>query len=446
MKRRNGFLIEKDRLIIALTGSVGSGSSWVADFLGKERDFRVFSITREILEFEAGKRGIDLTKGRRKKLQDIGNRLRKEDIKAGNSGGILIRKAIDLLEKEKCTKNIVICSIKNQLEVEELKKYSNSYLIAIDTSLSIRWKRKKNEQYNNEYARFLRDDERDKDEGLKIKSKDGKIYYYGQQVQKCVDLADIVIDNDMDFNDSEEMKEKLKNKIKQHLLVICKPGFRNPNNMELLMNNAYCTSLQSRCQKRQVGAIIVKEEMEEIQLKNNSKDKMGGYYLISAGCNNVPEGQTDCFTKYKTCYRDKNKSILFDKIKHCPNCGQKLRKEGICSKKDCEYSKTKSDVRENFLLGKALDLCRSLHAEENAMLQISHLGGFSLKETTLYTTTFPCLLCAKKIIANRIRELVYVEPYPMEEAREMLESAGVKLTKFEGVKAQAFYKLFKDYH
>ena len=253
-----------------------------------------------------------------------------------------------------------------------------------------------------------------------------------------------MFDNDTDFNDSEEKKEKLKNKIRQHLMVIRKPGYRNPNNMELLMNNAYCTSLQSRCLKRQVGAIIVKEEIEDLQYTNESKDRMGGYYLISAGCNNVPEGQTDCSIEYKTCYRDKKKKALFDRIKHCPNCGQKL-KEGKCSQKECDYSKTKSDIRENFLLGKGLDLCRSLHAEENAMLQISYLGGFPLKETTLYTTTFPCLLCAKKIIANGIRKVVYVEPYPMEEARKMLESAGVKPTKFEGVKAQAFYKLFKDY-
>jgi len=124
------------------------------------------------------------------------------------------------LEREKCKKPIVIYSIKNPLEVEELKRYSNAYLIAMDTSLPIRWERIKEKQYNNDYAQFLRDDDRDKDEGLKIKDKDRGICYYGQQVQKCVDLADIVIDNDVDFNDSEDKKDKLKNKIKQHL-VLC---------------------------------------------------------------------------------------------------------------------------------------------------------------------------------------------------------------------------------
>jgi deoxycytidylate deaminase len=362
-------------------------------------------------------------------------------IEKGNSGGILIREAIDILEQEKCSKPIVIYSIKNPLEAEELKKYSNAYIIAMDTTLPIRWERIKERQYKNDYAQFLRDDERDKDEGLTI-DRGGRMYYYGQQVQKCVDLADIVIDNDMDFNDSEDKKDKLKLKIRQHLEVIRKPGYRNPNNMELLMNNAYCTSLQSRCLKRQVGAIIIKEE-------NDSKGQVGGYYLISAGCNNVPRGQTDCSTEYRTCYRDKNKAALFKRIKHCPSCGQKLKEklgERKCSNKQCECSKIKSDVRENFLLGKALDLCMSLHAEENAILQISYLGGFPLKGAIVYTTTFPCLLCAKKILANGIKEVVYVEPYPVKEARQMLESAGVKLTKFEGVKAQAFYKLFKDYH
>lgn len=444
-KKASKFVIEKDQLLIALTGSVGSGSSWVADFLSKEDGFRVFSIRKEILEKEAKKKNIDLTKNRRSKLQTIGNNLRKEDIRKGNFGGILIRKAIGILEREKCKKPIVVCSIKNPSEVKELKKYSNAYLIAVDTSFQIRWERIREEQYDNNLAQFLADDERDKDEGLTIKNQDGKICYYGQQVQKCVDLADIVIDNDKDFNDSEENVERFKKKIRQHIVVIRKPGYRNPNNMELLMNNAYCTSLQSRCLKRQVGAIIIKEEKEDVEYTGDNNDKLGGYYLISAGCNNVPEGQSDCNTKFRTCYRDKVKKKLFKTITYCPSCGTKLRNGKCPNKEKCEYSKEKSDVREKFVFGKGLDLCRSLHAEETAMLQISYLGGFPLKDTILYTTTFPCLLCAKKIIANGIKKVVYVEPYPMPEAKEMLQSADIKLTKFEGVKTEAFYKLFKEY-
>lgn len=407
MDKQNKYSIEKDRLIIALTGSVGSGCSWLAnEFLGKEKFlvkgkevvFRVFSIKKEILDVEAPRIGIKITRGEkneRKKLQNVGNKMRKRDIKEGKSGGILIRNAIDILEREKCTKPIVISSIKNPLEVEELKKYSNAYLIAMDTFRPIRWERIKEDPYKNDYAQFLKDDDRDKDEGITIKDKDGRICYYGQQVQKCVDLADVVIDNSIDFKDSEDKKDKLKNKIKQHLAVIFEPGCRYPNNTELLMNNAYCTSLQSHCLKRQVGAIIIKEEKEEMQYEKDRRDRMGGYYLISAGCNNVPPGQPDCSIEYKTCYRDKKKTELFKRINHCPNCGHKLR-EGKCSNKKCEHSKAKSDVRESFLLSKALDLCRSLHAEENAILQISYLGGFPLKDTILYTTTFPCLLCAKK--------------------------------------------------
>ena len=66
-----------------------------------------------------------------------------------------------------------------------------------------------------------------------------------------------------------------------------------------------------------------------------------------------------------------------------------------------------------------------------------------LDGTTLYTTTFPCLPCANKIVSAKIKEVVYVEPYPIKEAAEVLESAGVRTRRFEGVKAQAFFKLFK---
>jgi dCMP deaminase len=94
------------------------------------------------------------------------------------------------------------------------------------------------------------------------------------------------------------------------------------------------------------------------------------------------------------------------------------------------------------LPGKALDLCRALHAEENAIVQVAHLGGVSLDNATLYTTTFPCQLCAKKIAAAGIRKVVWLEPYPHAEAQRILREAGIKFPQFEGVKARGFPRLF----
>ncbi|NCO65633.1 MAG: hypothetical protein COW32_09050 [Candidatus Aquicultor secundus] len=60
---------------------------------------------------------------------------------------------------------------------------------------------------------------------------------------------------------------------------------------------------------------------------------------------------------------------------------------------------------------KVLDLCRALHAEEHAILRMGarHMPG----ELTIYTTTFPCLLCANKIVQAGIKNVVYIEPYPV---------------------------------
>ena len=77
--------------------------------------------------------------------------------------------------------------------------------------------------------------------------------------------------------------------------------------------------------------------------------------------------------------------------------------------------------------------------------EVAKLGGVNLHNSVLYTTTFPCLLCAKKIVTVGIKKVIYIEPYPMKEARELLENCQIELIKFEGVKSSAFYKLFEGY-
>ncbi|MBU4482784.1 MAG: hypothetical protein KKG62_01625, partial [Actinobacteria bacterium] len=90
---------------------------------------------------------------------------------------------------------------------------------------------------------------------------------------------------------------------------------------------------------------------------------------------------------------------------------------------------------------KLLDVCRAVHAEEEAILQAAKLG-VSINETTLYTSTEPCLLCCKKIINSGIKEIVYLESYPVPLALEMLENCGIVRRKFEGVTSRVYNKLF----
>jgi len=85
-----------------------------------------------------------------------------------------------------------------------------------------------------------------------------------------------------------------------------------------------------------------------------------------------------------------------------------------------------------------------VHAEEAAILQAARLGT-ELDNTKLYTSLFPCMLCSKAIINAGIKEVIYLEPYPMEEseALNMFRQCRVVVKKFEGVTSSAFYKFFK---
>ena len=81
--------------------------------------------------------------------------------------------------------------------------------------------------------------------------------------------------------------------------------------------------------------------------------------------------------------------------------------------------------------GKNHELCRALHAEQNALIQAARYG-ISVEGATLYVNTQPCVLCAKMIINADIKEVVYQNPYPDELAMSMLEESGIKLRVYEG--------------
>lgn len=388
-----------ERIIIGLTGSFGSGCTKVSEIL-ERRGFQRISVSQFLVN-EANKRGINVDslprQERRKILQDIGNQLREND------AGFLIKEAIKLANLDK---NVVIESIKNPDEVKELKKVPNSYVIALDTSFEKRKNRILRKEYDGDSKLFERDDKREKDEGIK----------YGQKLQECVDLADILINNDKDRSTPQEDQDFEKRIIADFIQLLQSPGNRIPTDLELWMNNAYSISLQSECLKRQVGAVIVKNG-----------------YEIATGKNNVAPDEKPCKEIYLgKCYRDN----LRDYMRYCPVCSKKLNEDFNCIDENCGYNK------EN--LNKLLDKCRSLHAEENAILQACYLGGVPLEGSVLYTTTFPCSLCANKIVAVGIKEVIYVEAYPDKDSVEFFKRhPKITLTKFEGIKSNSFYYLFK---
>lgn len=90
---------------------------------------------------------------------------------------------------------------------------------------------------------------------------------------------------------------------------------------------------------------------------------------------------------------------------------------------------------------------RSLHAEENAMLQISKYGGQPLKGGNLFTTASPCELCSKKAYQLGIKNIFYIDPYPGISKAQILKGGNKnpKLYMFQGAVGRGFFKLFEPY-
>jgi len=126
---------------------------------------------------------------------------------------------------------------------------------------------------------------------------------------------------------------------------------------------------RSTCLRRQVGALLVRDKR-----------------ILATGYNGAPAG-----------------------LPHCAEIGC-LRAE------------------RNVPSGERQELCRALHAEQNAIIQ-GALHGVSVQGADLYCTTQPCVVCAKMLINAGVRRIVYEGDYPDALSLEMLEQAGVVLVR-----------------
>jgi len=169
-------------MIIGITGRIASGKGEIAEYF-KKKGYEYFTISQMVKEV-ASKLEIPIM---RESMQDVGDLIRKYE---GPGGWVKrIIKRIDL------TKNYIIDGIRNPGEIEELKKFRNFYLISVDAPLETRYERvlKRNKLTDPKiWKLFVRVDERDYGE---------KEINTGQQVGKCMGLADFHVVNDSTLND-----------------------------------------------------------------------------------------------------------------------------------------------------------------------------------------------------------------------------------------------------
>lgn len=136
------------------------------------------------------------------------------------------------------------------------------------------------------------------------------------------------------------------------------------------MEIAHLVKTRSTCLRRQVGAVIVKD-------KN----------VLATGYNGAPS-----------------------KISHCIDVGCLREKLGIPS-------------------GERHEMCRGLHAEQNAIIQAA-LHGTCIKGSALYCTNLPCIICTKMIINSGIERIIYEDGYPDPLAEEMLADSMIDVIRF----------------
>ena len=163
----------------------------------------------------------------------------------------------------------------------------------------------------------------------------------------------------------EALEKKLIQTLHRVLLEFMPP---RPTWDEYFMSIAEVAATRANCMKRHIGAIIVRDKQ-----------------IVSTGYNGTPK-------RIKNCNEG-----------GCPRC----------------WSLGKS--------GEALGECLCVHAEENAIVQAA-CNGISIQGGTLYSTTCPCSYCAKSIINAGIKEVVYRDPYAMDDVTSRLfREAGLAL-------------------
>ena len=146
---------------------------------------------------------------------------------------------------------------------------------------------------------------------------------------------------------------------------------KRPDWDEYFMAIAELVSKRSTCLRRKVGAVIVKDKR-----------------ILATGYNGAPSGITHCIET--GCLREKLK---------IPS-------------------------------GERHELCRGLHAEQNAIIQAAY-HGVEIKDSVIYCTNLPCIICTKMLINAGIKKIYYKDGYPDNLSEDMLNEAKIELIKLE---------------
>lgn len=313
----------------------------------------------------------------------------------------------------------VIRSLKHPEEVETLRTVYGHGFFLLGVSSSIESRRK-----------YLHDEKGVLEEAIEdlISRDDKEKDPLGQNTREVFQMADAFITSD---------SENLSNQISRILDILFGKPVISPTPDEYAMFMAYAASLRSADLSRQVGAVIANEYLDIIATGANDVPKFGGglYWPDK-------NDHRDYILKKDSNEEQKNK-IVINVMKKISSVEEHLNDQDLLKKgKDLLKETGIFDITE---------YGRAVHAEMEALL-FSARNGISTRNSTLYTTTYPCHNCAKHIVAAGVKYVKYIEPYPKSYASKLhsdsIESNGVKSSAkvifepFVGIGPRRFIDLF----
>lgn len=353
--------------------------------------------------------------------------------------------------------HVVIDSLKNSLEINFFKeRYSAFYLVAV----------KNDDRHNQISSKYKINDQKKIDRLIKIDDDEyenteySKGIFYVPDLQNCIQISDyhVNIRNEYNGYSNDETFYTVNEQISKLQALIQQPSLITPEPIERVMQLAFTARLNSGCISRQVGAAIT--------------DK--NYSIKAIGWNDTPKGSIPCSLRN---VKEINSSSFgfsdFEKGKGLKETEQTSREiinpiYDIESIKFNEYVSNfynEQNFPSNELNGRNCPFCfktaynmfkgdrnqvhtRSLHAEENAMLQISKFGGQALEGGFLFTTASTCELCAKKAYQLGIIKIYYIDPYPGISRNHILKTndkMDPRLILFSGAVGKAYLKFYEPF-
>lgn len=340
----------------------------------------------------------------------------------------------------------IINSLKHPDEIKLLRKIYGSKFIMV-SAFSGYQNRVKNLVKSIQKSHKTTDKKPFNEEALNLISLDRKKpgSKIGQNLSSTFHLADFFVSTD----------EDAESQLKKFLRLLFGYPYITPTRDEMHMFEAQAIAFRSSDLSRQIGAVIVDRDD----------------FVIARGCNEVPspkggaywQGDAEIndnrdFKKGRDYNAVKKLDIikeLLDFLEENVEFGGKYTGDTNQLVYDLVFGEFQAGFKE-LRVSNLIEFGRVVHAEMHAIVEAARRGA-SIDGGTVYTTTFPCHMCGRHIVAANIDRVVYIEPYPKSMTRELYDrevkiddEAGeievsdhaVRFEPFNGVAPRFFEQIF----